>query len=196
MFSNLLNLKNLGRGLAGGATAITYAEFAKKLSEKNLQRELANKTAEVEALRDNALQGGQGVLEENTKYKLTSESLDVREFIADSKKHAESLAKSVQEGKSLEIQEYYYQMYKKSIEKADKAAESIQEVLSNSKIKLISEIEKLITEFKEYVTTLNLEQLSHLITITSTFFILFCFFNVIVIMFGDKLIDFFNLETK
>ena len=196
MFSNLFNLKNIGRAFTGGASLIAYTEFIKKASEKSLQKQLDEKLAEVELLTKNALQGGEGVLEENTKYKLTSESSDLKNFIEESKKHAENLANSAKKGESIERQEYYMQMYRDAMEKADKKMETIHDIISNSKINLISEIDKLITEYKEYIATLNLEQLCHLITITSTCFILICFLNVIVLMYADKLIDYFNLELK
>lgn len=156
----------------------------------------SEKVEEIELLKNKALNVADGVLEENTKYKLTSESCDLRNFISESKKHAENLANSYKNGEPLERQEYYLQMYREAVEKADKTTARIHELISNSKINLISDIEKLITEYKEYLATLNVEQLCHLITITSTCFILICFFNVIVIMFADKLIDYFNLELR
>ena len=63
MFSNLFNLKNIGRAFTGGASLIAYKEFIKKASEKSLQKQLDEKLAEVELLTKNALQGGEGVLE-------------------------------------------------------------------------------------------------------------------------------------
>lgn len=196
MFTNLFNLKNIGRTFTGGASFIAYTELIKKLSEQSLQQQLDAKIAEVDSLTKKMIEGGEGILEENTKYKLTSESCDLRNYIAESKKYAENLANSAQKGEAIERQEYYMQMYREAVEKVDQNLERINDIISNSKINLISDIDKLITEYKEYIATLNLEQLCHLITITSTCFILICFFNVIVFMYADKLIDYFNLELR
>ena len=61
---------------------------------------------------------------------------------------------------------------------------------------VLDNINDLINNFKDYVTTLNVEQLLSLINILSACFILLSLFDIFLINLGNELIDYFALEDK
>ena len=72
----------------------------------------------------------------------------------------------------------------------------MSDFISNSKSKFIDNFEVLIKNYNEFISNLSTEQLCNLMSITCYSFILICIFQILIIYFGNYLIDYLGLESK
>jgi len=75
----------------------------------------------------------------------------------------------------------------------------INNIIESSKPKesnIFGNIELIINSYREYLSTLDLEQIAAICNLSGLISILFCLSTIIGILYGDYLIKYFNLENK
>ena len=200
MFRRYFNVRNagsVGRVATGGGLVITYYQLSEIIKNRHQHREIlqthANHINNLEELIKN------GVLDENTRNRLISERLTLKEkFDELIKWHNESINSGISDS----AKEGFKRNFAKAAEEYDNIYDKTTDWLKNVKPKFLDDfsvsdnINELINSFKDYVTTLNVEQLLSLINILSACFILLSLFDIFLINLGNDLIDYFALEDK
>jgi hypothetical protein len=83
-----------------------------------------------------------------------------------------------------------------SLEKINKALQKIIDEINKSGDNYISQLNVLIEKYKEFLSTLNVEQLDIVVNTLGYIIILSYLFSIAAILYGDFLITYFNLEEK
>ena len=96
------------------------------------------------------------------------------------------------------IFEKYKTEFKAAFDKAEKAANKIEEVCSETKTKFLedSNLFNLINKFKEYLDSLSFMEICLVINITTSIFILTNIISILFALYGNYLIEKFSLEKK
>jgi hypothetical protein len=92
----------------------------------------------------------------------------------------------------------YHQEMGKFITKCNNRISDLEEFLRDNNLNLFEDnfISKLITEFKDYLSTLSIEQLCILIDFLLITLVFSCLITILVAFYGNFLIDKFSLEEK
>lgn len=99
--------------------------------------------------------------------------------------------------KSLENFTYNQSSSENRGEGASKVIDAVENVIKDNSDKLIDwNITQLIEQYKEFLNTLNMEQLCFVMNITTSLFILACIYSIVCSYSGNYLIDKLNLENK
>lgn len=190
MISNIFRINNFKKIIVGGATVITYKSYLDSLNDKENQKSLTeaqnNATNEINKKLE-------GVIEENTKNKLTALKLQIDENKFNIKKEINSLNKTSPENKT--SFEYHQIELDKHFKKGDDLWNELKNTIDKSKSKFIDN-DDLIDSYKEFISELDSEQLCNLMSISTSLFILICLYDILIINFGNEIIDYFKLDLK
>lgn len=206
MINKIFNFRNLGLGLTGGATALAYRTWIKELTEVDSVQSLHDKI-EIQSKRIEKLLS-EGVISENTKNKLVADLLKLKEdacnllmkndSIVNMSKRLEQLSPNSPESKSILDQIDLKKVeFNKEIGDFQKLLEKAVEYVEKSNSgKFIDNLEELINSYKDFLSSLNIDQLCQLISITSSSIILICLFNIVIIYYSNYIIDYLKLEER
>ena len=71
----------------------------------------------------------------------------------------------------------------------------MKDTIDKSKSKFIAD-DDFFDSYKEFISELDNEQLCNLMSISTSLFILICLYDILIINFGNEIIDYFKLDLK
>ena len=137
-----------------------------------------------------------GVVDENTKNKLTSIVGNLKEKQKETLEAKNRLLNAVNNDSTNSSLNYYKKELEESVERSDKLINELSSFLDKNKTNFLENLEVVIKNYIDFLSNLNTEQLCNVMTITSSSLILICIFHILIIYFGNFLIDYFRLESK
>lgn len=137
-----------------------------------------------------------GVVDENTKNKLTSIVGNLKEKQKETLEAKNRLLNAVNNDSTNSSLDYYKKELEESVERSDKLINELSSFLDKNKTNFLENLEVVIKNYIDFLSNLNTEQLCNVMTITSSSLILICIFHILIIYFGNFLIDYFRLESK
>lgn len=200
MFRKFINFYSISRTAATCGLAITYTEFLQRQRESSLVAQLKAGSHKVKTEKADLLEKvdiqQKGLIAEQTKTAIVAKT-DINETSLEAGKISIIKVEEVVKNNEPETTvQYPLDAAKGSLDIASTASEEVKALVIDSKIKLLPDIDQITSIYKEYISHLNVEQLSHLLTIISVILILICTSQIIAVQFGDKFIDYFKLEQK
>ena len=191
MFSKIFNLSNFSKVATGGATVLAYKSWVDSMKNENVDVKSLNlineRIEQIEAYM-------KGVVDENTKNKLTSIVGNLKEKQKETLEAKNRLLNAVNNDSTNSSLDYYKKELEESVERSDKLINELSSFLDKNKTNFLENLEVVIKNYIDFLSNLNTEQLCNVMTITSSSLILICIFHILIIYFGNFLIDYFRLE--
>lgn len=185
---------------AGGATVLSYQAWLDSQNQTKLLKDQAKELSKQNDTLDNIRNSVEGVLDENVRNKLTAQVLECKEKVSEVSRSLGKLNESKDNLFSNEDKltfENAFNSHESGINNLNKSTTELLKFLEDLKSKFNSDdINNIIENFKVYLSTLNTFELCVLFNIFVSIFITFCLISIILIYYGNFLINYFNLENK
>jgi len=206
-------LKNTDKYIASVASLITIDDYIKKIKDQNLRDKYESQINRNNQLEDQIVSLLENqISEENNKNKIIeivsrrSNSLDiVRNDVTKIQEISNNLNNTnindqIRENLTNQLNQQVNKL-NTDINEVNNNLDKLIEIItksssSNNFNESINDIHNYLNLYKEYLTTLNIDQLYALSHISISIFILFCLWSIISLFYGNYLIKYFNLETK
>lgn len=185
---------------AGGASVLTYQAWLDSKNQTKILKEQSNELFKQNDTLDNIRKSVEGILDENVRNKLTAQVLECKEKVSEVTRTLGNLNNSKDNLFSQEDRlsfENAFNLHESGIINLNKTTTELLKILEDLNSKFNGDdINNIIENFKVYLSTLNTFELCVLFNIFISIFILFCLITIIVIYYGNFLINYFNLENK
>ena len=193
-------LKDSFKIFTGGATVITYYTFHKTLNDDSLRTQLDSATSQQEALRKE--------VSDNEMNELANEIIKVKleALKGQLNPHIENVQAIAEKIKGLNPEDtssmkYYVESLIKNINDSNLIINQIVDLFKpkgtgTNLVDPLGSIIKLINNYTEMISQLNITELGALTHILSSLFILLCLLTIMAIVYSNFLLTYFKIEEK
>jgi hypothetical protein len=198
MFTKIFNFRNFATTIGLTSGGVTLFEFAKKANESKIKEELDMFKTENANLREIIKKNE--IASEETKVSIIQNSTKADSEIELAKKeilHAEELKKKTPELSAESTQLNVGNHLNRAQEYLDKTIKEASNLYGKTN-KFLEDFNfyKFIENYRNYISSLDLNQLCQLITISFSIPTLICFINILIINFGDYIINYLELDKR